>query len=380
MNFASWFIIPRFHVALLACCMLIAGITAAHLLPFVYLAAVLATLAIVLLSSAYWHQRWLVSVALVVALLAGAGRYLQVRSRFNQTHASLHKRKLTLQATIDSIDKLDHARYGYAIVCSVRHVIDAQTQQALNVRPSFCLYTRRKPDNLQVADCIELKDITLSTPGDSPFSLYLYKQGHIGTLFMPMFCHTLIERPAWSLARAIAHQKQLIFDRLRSTMDRPTFALFSTIFLGYKAPVKRTIEQYKSKFKQWGISHYLARSGLHLVIFIMIWHLVLNFLPVGYGSAQVLLMLLVLLYALLTWSSVSFERALYMFLIYRCFTIAAIAADYVQVLVLTTFVVLLLNPLHLLFLDFQLSFGLTFALAWFTFIKGYKRRLLMANT
>jgi hypothetical protein len=53
-------------------------------------------------------------------------------------------------------------------------------------------------------------------------------------------------------------------------MNTNTFALFSSLFLGNRTAIKQDLEEQKPLFKVWGISHFLARSGLHLLIFIML--------------------------------------------------------------------------------------------------------------
>ena len=113
----------------------------------------------------------------------------------------------------------------------------------------------------------------------------------------------------------------------------------------------------KDYFKQWGISHYLARSGLHVVIFVMIWQTLLALLPLPLRTKNLFLILLIICYALLSWSSVSFERALLMFLLYRIACLLGYASHYIHVITLTT---LRTYPQSIasLFFDFQLSFGL----------------------
>ena len=139
--------------------------------------------------------------------------------------------------------------------------------------------------------------------------------------------------------------------------------LFSAIFLGKKNKTQ-TYDKSKDQFKIWGISHYLARSGLHLVIFIMIWHLILCLFPIPFRWKQSILIALALIYALLSWSSVSFIRALTVFMLYKIATIFEIQMHIVHSITLACLFTLLYNPAHLFFLDFQLSFALTFALAW----------------
>ena len=45
------------------------------------------------------------------------------------------------------------------------------------------------------------------------------------------------------------------------------FVFFHHFFLGNRACIKTELEETNEQFKVWGISHFLARSGLHLALF-----------------------------------------------------------------------------------------------------------------
>src|SRR3990167_3930800 len=118
-------------------------------------------------------------------------------------------------------------------------------------------------------------------------------------------------------------------------------------------------------FQQWGLSHVLARSGLHLVIFVFIWRWLLNFLPLSFYRKNLLLLFISLVYALCSWPSVSFIRAWYALIFYFfCALFLRRPSHTLHIISLVYCIILFLNPLQLFFLDFQLSFLLTYALTW----------------
>jgi competence protein ComEC len=194
-------------------------------------------------------------------------------------------------------------------------------------------------------------------------------------LFLEKFDYILISRPEWSISKTISTLKEQTLQEIAYKMDRHAFKLYSSLFLGNRTIVKKEMETTKESFKAWGLSHYLARSGLHLVIFVLIWHFILGLVPISYFFKQCFIIFLILIYATLSWSSVSFERALLMFLLYKFCLAHKVPIYYIHLITLATLIILLFNPLELFFLDFQLSFGITFALAWFNSIQAEKRRL-----
>jgi ComEC/Rec2-related protein len=145
-----------------------------------------------------------------------------------------------------------------------------------------------------------------------------------------------------------------------------TGQLFATIFLG--KPAHNTHES-RELFSYWGIAHQLARSGLHLVILLMMLRWALGFVPLWYGIKLVITLLLVGAYGYLSWPSISFIRACITCFVYALYELLLIPVSPVQVVTLVTFIVLAQNPGELFFLDFQLSFGLTFALAFVGHVK-----------
>ena len=120
---------------------------------------------------------------------------------------------------------------------------------------------------------------------------------------------------------------------------------------------------FAHSFRQWGISHYLARSGLHLTIFTFIWLMLFRLFPFSFFFKQLFMLLLCSIYLVFSWSSISFLRAFYSFFLYTICNICKIPIHFLHILTLVTLYVAICNPIQIFFLDFQLSFALTFALA-----------------
>ena len=249
------------------------------------------------------------------------------------------------------------ARFKHSIM------IDLDTVAHQPVAHSIQVYTRIKP-SVEVSDRVELHNFVIKKPKEEEFKRYLLKEGVAATLFIDQLDYSVISRPPFSLNRWLDTKRSSILEEFKGSLSGETFSLFSSLFLGYKGIPKRQKEVHQTRFKQWGISHYLARSGLHLVIIITLIEVLLCLLPFPFLLKQLFLLFAIIIYFLLTWSSISFIRALCIFCAYKISIMLRIPTHFVQVLLLCCLMILIANPLHLFFLDFQLSFGLTFAIAW----------------
>lgn len=230
----------------------------------------------------------------------------------------------------------------------------------------------------QVGDTVLIKNITLAQPHHAPLSNnptyndYLLKEGFLSSIFLMSGKQIeIVKRPAWSLKRWWWTLRNKTFDAIQSKISCRTARYFSLIFLGKKDP--QGTDDLKRVFNFWGLSHYLARSGLHIVLFILMWTFILSFLPIHIMIKRILLLLVCATYGLLSWSSTPFARAFYSFLLCEGGKLFNVRVRFFHTLTTLCLLMLLFNPLQIFFLDFQLTFGLTFTLAWLShFIQTHK--------
>jgi len=216
-----------------------------------------------------------------------------------------------------------------------------------------------------VGDTISVTGLTFKQP-PKDLGQYLLKEGIMATVFMTKLDYTILERPQRSFARWLFYTRENLINALEKKLSPRTFQLFASIFLGNKQSPKWLIEKTKEHFNTWGVTHYLARSGLHMVIFVFIWQLLLRFLPAHWIAKELILLIASFLYCTLSWASVSFNRAFLTFLFHKACMLFSLQTNFLHLLTLVCLTILLHNPMQLFFLDFQLSFGLTCALAVFT--------------
>lgn len=361
----SHFIFARLHHLLYATLALMAGITMQFLGAPLH--AQLLIVALIIMNALIYHQLYGLwqPLLLITPLFFASGSLLCFMQQETVIKAQniLAKNNCALYASVSSIEKIQHLHYNYKLLLDTDQI------------QTIAIYCSSLP-HIIVGDYIEIEPLRFKKSNNQSFNNYLAKEKIMATLFVDQFNCKLIERPKLSAARIIFYAKEKIFNTLRHKINYESFPLFSSIFLGNRSSVKKQMDSKKEPFKVWGTSHYLARSGLHLVIFVVIWHFILSLLPIAYLLKQLFLIMLILIYALFSWSSVSFERALLMVLLYKWCLLNRSASHYIHLITVATLIVLLFNPLQLFFLDFQLSFGITFALAWFNHIEAHKKRAI----
>ncbi|MBA3752021.1 ComEC/Rec2 family competence protein [Candidatus Dependentiae bacterium] len=222
---------------------------------------------------------------------------------------------------------------------------------------------------LLVDDIITLRALTYKPPKNSSFRQYLFKEGILASLYCVKLNYTLHKRPRYSFGRWRAYLRDRITKRLSYSLSPASYSLFCALFLGKKLSDSGFYKELRAYCTYWGIVHYLARSGLHVVLIASTLSIFLRLIPVHFFLKEALLLLFILIYHGLTWPSVSFNRALITLILYKIYTLQSLDFKTLHILSITTLIILFINPLQLFFLDFQLSFGLTGALAWFNEVK-----------
>ena len=235
------------------------------------------------------------------------------------------------------------------------------------------IYSRKRPA-CWVGDTITIGPINFSQPLEKDFFIHLQKEGISATSFCDEIMIITKTRPHFSLRNWIFWKRELLQITLRKKMSRPTFSFFSSLFMGNKQSVLAELENYKLYFKTWGISHHLARSGLHLLIFLMIINFLLNYLPINFFIKQIILLLITSIYGLFSWQSISFIRAFGIYIICVLGILIHKKLHPLNIFSIFCSIILLNNPLQLFALDFQLSFLLSFALLWISHL-DYQKKL-----
>ncbi len=271
----------------------------------------------------------------------------------------------SIQAMVMSIDYHTGGRFPYSLTLKCTSLSSLKKENSCSF--VFQIFFHKKP-TVNIGDFVQIEKVLLKTIQPNSFGLYLMKENIAATAFQEFPTITIISSSG-SISRTFFDIKKRVFFSFRRTLPKRVFTLFSAIFLGEKETLKSDHYNPDQAFKKWGIVHYLARSGLHLVIIVSLLQVGLQSVPSPFFIKQLLLLIAIIFYYLVTWSSISFIRAFLVFLFYKISLLLRKQTHFLQLLTLCCFCVLLYNPLYLFFLDFQLSFGLTFILAWLNLYK-----------
>ena len=376
----AYFLFPSTHPLFYILIGLVGGIYCQYVWnSFIYLYTSL----VLLLACFSFSKKTLFSTTTIVLLSATVGAYLysiQIKQE-RDFYAATQMKKYTIYGEIEDIQDSSHQYLKTKIILKIIQVFNKNDATLSKVENSplgdkrIQIYVPYK-QNVQIGDVILLNELMFTRPKKDEYRRYLIKEQIAATVFLNNFNPFIVYRPATDLSRWLMfHKKRILSSFCKKYPDARAY-LFSSIFLGNKTEKTEYADIFKEQCTVWGINHYLARSGLHLIIFIMLWSRLFSFIPLSYNTKQLALTFLALFYALLSWPSVSFNRALYVFILYKLCIIRSEQPHFLYLLSLVSCIVLVNNPIILFSLDFQLSFGITFALAWYNQLQKQKGLLI----
>jgi Competence protein len=307
--------------------------------------------------SYYSRNNYIFKKSIIFTLLSLLAYFSYLKQTKPSPLKNWENQSISLFGTVNNIEMIGGRPYPYRLTLNVSNIFN---NQSIWVNEHIWVYMNKKPQCV-IDDRILINNIVLRSIQNESFKQYLFKEGIAQTIFLHRQVN-LLYRPSFSLRRSLMSWRQELLNRLSNKMDTQTNILFNSIFFGKKIKTTEN-ESHKELFKKWGLSHYLARSGLHLIIFIMFWNAILSLIPLSFHIKQLISLFLILLYGLLSWPSTSFMRAIGTFIIYKAFILTNKQTHSLHTILLVGSLLLLYNPYLLFFVDFQLSFIFAAALA-----------------
>lgn len=163
-----------------------------------------------------------------------------------------------------------------------------------------------------------------------------------------------VEKPnryTWTNIRLAVHE------RIENLFDESTVPLAKALLTGYKQELDREDQQY---FARAGLSHIMAVSGMHVGFIVAPFWLLIPWLwQYRYGGwfGLLLLSIVLIFYAGLTGFSPSVSRASLMAWLLTAGRLFKKMKDSINLMGVSAFILLLINPSQLFEIGFQLSFG-----------------------
>ncbi len=365
----SIFIPVQIHPLFIATLALMAGIVSA---TGIYLAWLIVLSVVTMLSLIFVADRSAIPIVFISFVLGALSGHIQ----FNITPLSpLGDAPGTLIGTIEEI----HDRYTFA----------AQQELVVSLTDRRIKLLLDTPAPILIGDTISIAKTRGSRKQFENSGNSMIRTTYLQKIFGKRAHLSLIARPSWHVAREIDSFHRRLLKHLSKKLDDQTFKFFCLMFLGkfdqqqrFEAdtlPLETKLHsaafQGRHWFNNWGISHHLARSGLHVVIVMILLQTLLHLIPLHYLLKRIIVGCYLALYALLSWPTVSFTRAILMVALAFGADFAARPYLGIHMVTMATYIVLLFQPSNLFYADFQLSFGLTLALAWANHV-GKQRKIL----
>lgn len=271
----------------------------------------------------------------------------------------IKNKKIDITATVLDKKKLQNSNIKEELKLFVKNCSIPET-------PNFKLlcYTYT-PTKIIFGQKIEIKNLEIKNKllnnKNNSFQDFLLKENIVASFFSKKLNYKILNKNINPIKQFLYKTRKKINKKIKNKLNKNSYSLFSSIFLGNKTNTISSDD--KNSFNLWGITHYLARSGLHIVIFILIWQLLLGFLPINIKIKNIILLILSLTYLNLSWTSLSFLRAFSIFVLYQISSLFNKQSNFLHLLTLICILILIKNPIQFFFLDFQLTFLLTFTLA-----------------
>lgn len=293
---------------------------------------------------------------------------------FNDFKSQINQKTFNISGTIIEYEKIENSFFKHKIIIQA-NLLKSLTKQMI-VNKKFAIYTQKYP-KLYLGDQVVLHNLKFNFSNDLHFEDYLIKNKLAASIFVNSLDFKVLKtRPEFLLNK----YKLNLLKKINLKMSNTTKIMFNSIFAGYKNSHKAALNNLKNAFQTWGIIHYLARSGLHLVIISTIWQTICSVLQVPIIFSNVIILLFLLLFYVLTWSALPFMRALIMIICYRICHFLKLQVHLLHILNISCIYTLINNPISIFFLDFQLSFLLTYGLIFFNEISYMKNKPIPKNS
>lgn len=261
----------------------------------------------------------------------------------------------------------------YACEVSVQYAFPSDTLSSGPVREHGCAIVYLPKDSL--SSCLHAGDILLvdaffpsykpeSNPCMFDYPAYLLRQGIASTAYVPRNKWVSVgHTSSFSLRRwAAVCQRKLLTVYERYGISGQEYAVLSALTLGYKESLD---SDTKRIYSASGAMHILAVSGLHVGIVYFVLYYLLFFLGNSFRGRvlrSLLLILFLWVYAFVTGLSPSVMRACLMFSVGQLAVCFDRRGSVFNTLAFSAFLLLVVDPLLLYNVSFQLSYSAVLAI------------------
>ena len=162
---------------------------------------------------------------------------------------------------------------------------------------------------------------------------------------------------------------QTLFNRAEEDYSYGAKNINRAILLGDNTRIRKDL---KDKIRYIGLSHIFAMSGLHIGLVIAIFYFIFKKTVKNKRLIEILLLVSITLYYLSVKESPSFTRAYIMAVVYLLGKLFYEKIDLGKTLFVSAIISILVNPIEIFSVSFQLSYGAMIAI---TYIFSYVRKI-----
>ena len=162
---------------------------------------------------------------------------------------------------------------------------------------------------------------------------------------------------------------QTLFNRAEENYSYGIRNINRAILLGDNTRIRKDL---KDKIRYIGLSHIFAMSGLHIGLVIVIFYFIFKKTVKNKRLIEILLLISITLYYLSVKESPSFTRAYIMAVVYLLGKLFYEKVDLRKTLFVSAIISILINPIAIFSVSFQLSYGAMIAI---TYIFPYVRKI-----
>lgn len=342
---------------------LIAGIVLGELLYGVlsFKAWFAATVVSLLLTLLAWKHCILQSVMIFITCMLFGGSLVSVE--LDKAYMPVPDKDMAYSAVVISQPVVS----GKVIRCDL---MIADVSHPVKVKAS--IYRDERADKLRVGDGIKAVSLLEKPSGyadsDFDYGRYLLYHGYVATTFIYIdeWSKAVVDLTHLSLIQRTRIAALVFRDRLlRRYTDMgfsgQSYAVLAAMTLGDKSSLS---DRLKEDYSVSGASHILALSGLHLGIIYAILSLI--FLRRRWQIAsQVLILLAIWTYVFIVGMSASVVRSAVMITVYSFVSLLNRNKMSLNTLAVAAVVILIVNPLYLYDVGFQMSFAAVFFIILF---------------
>ena len=312
------------------------------------------------------------SILAILFFLIGYFAFIQQHNKTLDFDILTIGKNIVAIGDIESISEINNNRFKYCVTTKITRIKSANAW--INCDNKIQIYTIIKP-KYQLGEKIIINDVHLKNINNLEFKKYLTRIDISNTFFTLKLNAKIIKKTKGNLLHKLENTRNNLINTLKAKMSGCCFSLFASTFLGNKNLNKNEMELINQKFAFWGMLHLIARSGLHLWILIFIFQLI-SFIIKHFVIRRFLLALLMIFFYFISWPAIPFTRSLITYLLFELCNITGVEHDTTHLFLLVCTIILIANPIQVFFLDFQLSFLITYILLWYAKYSFKRQKIL----